>query len=255
MGTSDTTVPADGHQPLPIRQGDTTALVARAWLAGSCLHTDPVEALTVAPSLVRVARGIILEAHTKPLMSIALRGSGARSTGTKVSSGALLWPSALGLPDSGHIGGAPGHLDENCNVTSWRVGQEAGWSHETHGCADSLVFRAWLGPPSRSPSTRYWCASAWPTRVWQLQCRRPPGSNRGSSTTAVIPRWLPNFANFKGSLERGADAPAPRETLISASLSRVDVLTRAMVWVVCPPRADKEVHIEIDCLVAVESDR
>ena len=77
--------PADGHQPLPIRQGDTTALVARAWLAGSCLHTDPVEALTVAPSLVRVARGIILEAHTKPLMSIALRGSGARSTGTKVS--------------------------------------------------------------------------------------------------------------------------------------------------------------------------
>ena len=58
VGTSDTTVPADGYQPLPIRQGDTTTLVARAWLAGNCPRTDPVGALTVGSSLVRVARGI-----------------------------------------------------------------------------------------------------------------------------------------------------------------------------------------------------
>ena len=59
------------------------------------------------------------------------------------------------------------HRALRCHVLG--VGQVTGWSHENHGCADSLVFRTWL---EAIPESEYAVlASARPTWVWQLQCR------------------------------------------------------------------------------------
>lgn len=50
VGTSDTTVPANGYQLFPIRQGDnTTAFVACQSLAESYVHTDPVGSPAACP--------------------------------------------------------------------------------------------------------------------------------------------------------------------------------------------------------------
>lgn len=134
---------------------------------------------------------------------------------------------------------------------SWGVGPVTGWSYETHGCADALVFRVWLEsiPEHEYAVLVHFCLAnpgvaaaiqaAFREQLWLL-------CNGGH------PRWLPSF---NGALERVADAPVPQETLISAPSSKADVLTKVIPRVVCPPRTDKETHIEIDYLAAVESGR
>ena len=120
---------------------------------------------------------------------------------------------------------SPGHLDEKGDITSWGVGQVTSWSHETHGCADALVFRVWLEviPESEyaslvrfrlaNPGVAAVIQAATWEQLWLLY-------NGGH------PKWLPNF---NGALERVADVPVPQATLISAPSPRADVLTRALV--------------------------
>ena len=208
---ADTAIPADGHQWLPIRQGEATAFIARELLAESYVRPDPVGPVPVAPELVRAAQGTPLAGHTRALMAIALCESGGRTA--RDNGGELvhrfephqwdrLFRPTLGEPPATWTA-------EKCHVTSWGVGQIMGWSHATFGCADAAAFRDWLRADVareyealvRFCLAKAGVAAAIQTASWEQLWLLYNGGH---------PQWLPNF---QGALQRITDAePVPQET-------------------------------------------
>lgn len=212
--TADPAILADGYHWLPIRQGDTTAFVARELLSPQAVRPDPVGPVPVAPELVTAAQGTPLAAHTRALMAIAICESGARTA--RDNGGELvhrfeplqwdrLFRDSWGEPPTTWT-------PEKCYVTSWGVGQIMGWAHATFGCADALAFRTWL---QEDPAHEYaalvgFClakpgvAEALQTESWEQLWRLYNGGH---------PQWLPHFQGALARVVEAAyvpEAPAPR---------------------------------------------
>ena len=223
---ADTTIPADGYQWLPIRQGEATAFIARELLAESYVRPDPVGSVPVAPELVQAAQGTPLAGHTRALMAIALCESGGRTA--RDNGGELvhrfephqwdrLFRPTLGEPPATWT-------VEKCHVTSWGVGQIMGWSHATFGCADAWAFRDWLQSDIvheyealvRFCLAKSGVAAAIQTESWEQLWLLYNGGHA---------QWLPNF---QGALQRVTEAvPVPQAAPAPAPVPPVSVAREA----------------------------